>query len=157
MQRIPLLTAPKGGGRDPKRRKNRLCTTVARRKFTATRMSLLPLSRKSEFLTSAKPTQAKRTTKRSPTQKTFLIPSISACIRTLASKAMSPRYEKRISRKKAAQERPNQKRERKQSQDIQSARQSGTCYCWYQAFSKCEGCITKHERWIFRFGDGHCL
>ena len=38
-RQMPSLTVPKGGVRDPKMRKNRLCTMVVRRKSIVRRMS----------------------------------------------------------------------------------------------------------------------
>ena len=70
---------------------------------------------------------------------------------------MSRKYAKHISRKKASQERIDRKGERKQSQNIQGARQGGACHFRHQAFPKREGYIEKYERWLFRFGHGYRL
>src|SRR5712691_9992155 len=98
--------------------------------------------------------RARRTTRRLPITKRFVIPATRFCTRTPAFRAMNHQWARRGSQKKAAQRGPLTEREAAQSEAVAGPGESRTCASGREALAYRQRCAAQYPRDLLRLGNG---
>jgi len=141
--------APKDSVRDPNKPKKQTLHYSGKKKIHSVKNIVIATVKKKRvsFLSQTYP--GKTHYKKVAETENIFYPYHMTLLKDTSFQGYEPKVHKTVQPKKAAQERVDREGKSEQSQNIQGAGSSRTCYCGHQTISVCEGCVAQHKRWFF--------